>query len=85
MHASSISWLPCKGICAHLQGQLLISLLADRKDDDEFVLQIIITLQTLLGLAPTREAVLGTSEARASPASNVLALLGQPPQDSGVQ
>ena len=30
------------------QGQLLISLLADRKDDDEFVLQIIVTLQTLL-------------------------------------
>ncbi len=47
----------------YVQGQLLISLLADRKDDDEFVLQIIVTLHTLLDYSPTRDAALGTSEA----------------------
>ena len=59
----TLSKLDETACCVYVQGQLLISLLADRKDDDEFVLQIIITLHTLLDYSATRDATLGTSEA----------------------
>ena len=43
-----------------------MALLADRKDDDEFVLQILVTLQALFAYAPTLEATLGDTEASIS-------------------
>lgn len=64
------------------QGQLLISLLADRKDDDEFVLQIIVSLHTLLGYQSMRNATLGTSEACPLPSSIAIDMLPLATSDS---
>jgi hypothetical protein len=44
-----------------MQAQRLVTLLEDRRDDDEFVLQIVVTLQTLLQHETSRTAVLDTS------------------------
>ena len=50
-----------------VQAQLLVTLLEDRRDDDEFVLQIVVTLQALLQHEASRSAVLNTAKVHFPP------------------
>ena len=62
---STVRSLAVSDPSAMLQVQHLVALLEDRRQDAEFVLQIVATLQTFMRFTPTRAAVLSGTKVTA--------------------
>lgn len=62
-------WRPCgamrHGVLVVRQGAALVALLAERRDDDEFVLQTVLSLAAMLLHEPLRAPLLADTQARA--------------------